>query len=950
MSEEAKSTHNRTESRPHRSHHYREMPPDQLAALVAALKTEADHHRLSDPQQMLVIGEQIVEVGREVNDLSYVGLGEMVRGDAFGQLGRAQDAWQTLGHAGNAFAAAHDEIGWARTRIVRLYLSMEVQAAAEALADAERAEAIFLRAKRHDRLVALMINKGVVHNYQGDYRAALVYLNQALQIAQRHGEATDGYIGMIHLNQGYAYRYLGMFEECETAFQRAGQRFEMRGEDRAALTAQHNIAELWGLRGDYRNALAALHKIKGQIADEWVNEQLGCLKDMVACYTALNHYKEAKERAAEIIQLCEAVHSDFFMAQGLLYLGIAEAKMGHLLAATEAFQRAESTFVSTHARSWQALTTLHRGQVAMLGGEYRRAMGLALQAHAILDEEQACTDASRALRVIAECQLALGELTAARRTALRLLQATERCYVIDLRYSAHLLLGRIAEQQGRIHHAKWRYRAAHATVRRMRSQLTFTLHPLFMLDKEEALQRLMRLMLQRNEGRLALETLEREKGQRWLDRVATPENWRWAKDDPQSKQLLKQLEQQRARYHVLQYDAERLATPEDGTRQRISIPSAELRHCEREIQRLTEQLFLQPQVARSLQTPEITVARLGNVLTPSSALIEYFDDGEQWWAMVLHRGEVTAHALAVKSETLDHLQRKLRQNIHRARLIDAQAPAARALVQQFRHYAKRLHQMLLAPLQLPADIERLFIVPFGALHTLPFHLLDSGQWLVEQYESVLLPAASLLLSPPVRRSEGLRLFSHSHAGRLRHAEREAERVAKLWRSQAFVEEEAVSDRLLNQAPTQLLHIAAHSEFYLDHPDLSAIHLHDGPIYAQQLMQQPMDYELITLSSCETGIAHIGASDDPLGLGHMLLYAGAGALVTSLWRVEDAQTARLMTTFYQRLRAGESKAAALRAAQRTMIEENPALHPAYWGAFTLIGNPSPLTRSRGQPRS
>jgi len=50
----------------------------------------------------------------------------------------------------------------------------------------------------------------------------------------------------------------------------------------------------------------------------------------------------------------------------------------------------------------------------------------------------------------------------------------------------------------------------------------------------------------------------------------------------------------------------------------------------------------------------------------------------------------------------------------------------------------------------------------------------------------------------------------------------------------------------------------------------------------------------------------------------------------------------MERFYQALHAGESKAAALRAAQRVTLAEDKDLHPAHWGAFELIGDPGALS--------
>jgi CHAT domain-containing protein len=146
---------------------------------------------------------------------------------------------------------------------------------------------------------------------------------------------------------------------------------------------------------------------------------------------------------------------------------------------------------------------------------------------------------------------------------------------------------------------------------------------------------------------------------------------------------------------------------------------------------------------------------------------------------------------------------------------------------------------------------------------------------------------------------------------------------------------------LQAPPRQVLHLAAHGHYRLDQPDLSYVQLADGQLYTDDLLQQDLSYELVTLSACETGRAR-ATGGELIGLGRGFLYAGAGALVTSLWPVVDAVTLSLMQHFYSALRTGGSKAAALRDAQRGLLQEDHGRHPAFWGAFQLIGDARPLS--------
>ncbi len=73
-----------------------------------------------------------------------------------------------------------------------------------------------------------------------------------------------------------------------------------------------------------------------------------------------------------------------------------------------------------------------------------------------------------------------------------------------------------------------------------------------------------------------------------------------------------------------------------------------------------------------------------------------------------------------------------------------------------------------------------------------------------------------------------------------------------------------------------------------------------------------------------------------------LGAGAGALILSLWQVPDFSTIGLMEQLYRALRAGKSKAGALREAQLSFLRQDRQFHPALWGAFQLIGDAGPLS--------
>jgi CHAT domain-containing protein/tetratricopeptide (TPR) repeat protein len=99
----------------------------------------------------------------------------------------------------------------------------------------------------------------------------------------------------------------------------------------------------------------------------------------------------------------------------------------------------------------------------------------------------------------------------------------------------------------------------------------------------------------------------------------------------------------------------------------------------------------------------------------------------------------------------------------------------------------------------------------------------------------------------------------------------------------------------------------------------------------------LDADLVTLSACQTGLGEEMAGDGLLGLTWAFQYAGARSVLASLWEVNDASTATLMTGFYRHLAGGVPKAEALRRAQADLLRRRTTSAPYFWAGFTLVGD-------------
>lgn len=924
------------------------LDPADAAAIAQQLKAEADRHWTIDANRSLALAEAIVAIGRHSHSSSLVALGLMARGDAVKLLGRIEEAWDTLGQAGQMFTEAGDEIGWARTRIGRLYISADLKRVDEALADADTAREIFTRHNDTDRLLRLDLNTAIVHDLLGEHRRALSMYQSARLTAESMGEAGTPYLAYIFTNMGYAHTFLAAFDEAMRCHERAYDHLLARGERTGAAVAELNIAYIAQAQGHYRRALRLLHHVLDLAPGELPVQQTLARREMVECYLALNRYRQARDLAREVIAAYRQQGAELGLARTLLYLATAEAALGDDDAALAALEEAEPLYAALGAPAWNATVHLRRGRIALRQGDHQAALRAAQSAAASLNpDEHRVTFAETAL-LAAQAAFAAGDLDAAAEQAARAARLAHQCHVPALLYSAHLLLGHIEAAQQRSLRAARHYQAAAATVERLQRRLTVTLRAGFLEDKGEALRALICMHLRDNRPVQAFETLEKAKTQVLLGHLVNRETVRWATDMPEARQMVEELDQLRARHHWYYRMAHEPAAADNASQPvpRLAPQQAlaELAACERRMRALTERLYLLGDGrAAERSGPAIALADIQAAISPDTVLVEYYNDGEHLWAFTLNTRGLQVHALNIAPDALNNLIEKLQLYTDRALRAGRDAPVTQGLYNYTLTVLQRLHAALIAPLAAAlAGRARVVIVPYGALHYLPFNLLHDGeQYLIQQHELVTLPAAGLAAQRSPLRGGGALVLAHSHNGLLPNTQAEAQAVFDLFGGQLYAEADA-NRQALAAAPRQILHIAAHGKYRIDQPDFSYIQLADGQLFTDDLLQNDLSFELVTLSVCETGRARVTPGDELIGLGHGFLYAGAGALIASLWRVDDDIALQIMRQVYSALRQGTSKAAALRAAQQAILAHTPRLHPAFWGAFQLIGNPDPLT--------
>jgi CHAT domain-containing protein len=136
-----------------------------------------------------------------------------------------------------------------------------------------------------------------------------------------------------------------------------------------------------------------------------------------------------------------------------------------------------------------------------------------------------------------------------------------------------------------------------------------------------------------------------------------------------------------------------------------------------------------------------------------------------------------------------------------------------------------------------------------------------------------------------------------------------------------------------------IHFAAHGVASKESPMESAIILSDEgdsyKLYARDIAKHKLTADLVTISACYGSGTRTYAGEGIVGLAWAFLLAGAHNVVASLWEANDYYTAQLMDRMYERLKAGDDPAHALRTAKLTLLHSQYVCrNPRYWGAFQL----------------
>jgi CHAT domain-containing protein len=854
-----------------------------------------------------------------------------------------------------------------------------------AIAHLDDAGARFLSLGKPERAAETDVSKLIALAMLGRYDEAIECGLRARDVLLTHGDIAAA--GKIENNIGNIYLRRDRYQEAEKFQLAARERFHSLDDQKQLAKIDNSLAIIHSLQHKFRSAeqlyeqaLKRAEKTRLVVTQAEIECSIGELALFQGRYDrALDYLERSRRRYAEMGMPHESAIVELELADAYLELNLFPE-------ASIIYERITQTFANLGMRADQARALAQHGRAVLLLGQMEKAHSLLDSARGLYSAEGNAIGAASVMLTMAQLHYTQGDYERASRAAFaaepafaaeetwrRLLlarwlrgeaerrlrhfeesrsllestlrdaemkaqpQIVQRCYTS---------LGLLASSVGERDAAEDFFNRAVSLIENLRAPLPAEeFRTAFFSDKLVAYDELARLCLadeRENRAAEALGFIERARSRALVDMLGGQFSLQTQPRDSFEAQSLARLDELHEELNWFYSQINRApAIAAAGARGAVETAALQEAVRERESETLEIMRQLQHRGQTTLgQVEQLDIAQLKSDLGLETALVEYTSlEGELLAFVVTGEGVEVVRGLGSEEEVgaaLNQLRFQIDSLRYGAARMRKHLPhlTTRAL-----HHLQELYELLIAPLEEFIGERRLMIVPHRALHYIPFQALHDGtNYLIERREVCYTPSAVVLRHCLARPHRPLHraLLVGVEDEQTPLVRDEIKSLTPLFpESTVLLDEQSTLEAIRAHAPrADVLHLACHGQFRPDNPLFSSLRLSGGWLTVRDAYSLDLHCDLVTLSACETGVSAVAPGDELIGLARGFFSAGAPTLLLSLWTVDDEATARLMVDFYTRLRDGDAPGAALRAAQRQLLQQQP--HPFFWSPFVLFG--------------
>ena len=833
-----------------------------------------------------------------------------------------------------------------------------------------------------------LYEKGKKHRTESNIKKSKEAFNEAIQIADENNliDYKIKCLRQLSITELYNENLQEFFKLNKIALKLA-KRINHNKEQARCL---NNIGFYYSKINNYENAITyftkaldQFHKIKDSI------EISNCLNNIGIIYVYLGNYDKALEyilNALKIdkkLNITNSIISDFNQL-GTIYRkkGLSENNSYYLENSIKHFTKALNLLNDTKNENIKIKILNNVGTVYTDLNNNYKALEYFNKALTLCNKVNDQESKGMILNNIGIVYYNLGnyeESTKYYQQAIELALGLQRGEIL---WEAYLELAKANWKQGNLEEALANYKKSIDIIENIRSQINLEEYRARFLgtDKRiEAYHNLIELMVflhqshpEENYDAEAFYFLEKAKARAFLDSLELSKIHLARKINSQ----LENKEQELLKDISYLYTKILAASTSPEEKQHLQ---QELVAKEEELESLKREIRASDPAYASLQYPEIIkLHEAQQLLDKKTAFLLYCVDNDQGLGLLLTKKRLNIFSIPDREKlqklTTNHLLEVTDRNNHTFSA------------------AQKLHSFLI-PSYISDNIENLIIIPDDVLLRIPFETLinpKSKKWLIQDFTISYSPSVSSLREIILRRkTNGYKttkdilavgdpqfnlgeskedngqspiqsFFSTANINfsPLKYSPLEVKKINNIFKkkSEVYTQAQAKEENIksLNLSNYKIIHFATHSVIDDKVPARSAIILsldddpnEDGFLQMREIYNLHLKADLVTLSACETGLGEFIRGEGIEGINRAFFYAGASAVLMSLWAVNDQATYQLMERFYYHLKNSLPLAKALRKAKLELINSDVLTHPYYWAGFIISGqaNKSIFTHSK-----
>jgi len=181
-------------------------------------------------------------------------------------------------------------------------------------------------------------------------------------------------------------------------------------------------------------------------------------------------------------------------------------------------------------------------------------------------------------------------------------------------------------------------------------------------------------------------------------------------------------------------------------------------------------------------------------------------------------------------------------------------------------------------------------------------------------------------------------FNYDALPSLKRSKTEMDHISSLLPTTLLSKEEATTSAFISSLNDyNIVHINTHAGIHKENGPWIAFS--DKKIHLKELYGINNQANLVVLDACKSASGTLLKGEGVMSLSRGFFYSGAKSVIASLWNVNEKSNNKILISFYNGIKQGQTKSEALHNAKLNYLNnhQNSELSPYFWSSLILTGD-------------